>query len=164
MKKTVLVIFALILVFTANCAAYEFKLKYATHTWENDEFARLTTLPLFANITRATDGQVQFESHYAESLLKHNEMWDGIARGDADMGLVILSFYHKRVPLSNVMDLPTLPSIASPATMRKPCGVCMKNTPKCRRNITTRVCGLWFLSPPDRYFCLPTNPWLNLRI
>lgn len=115
MKKLLLITLTLILCFAANGMAYEFTLKYATHTAANDDFDRLVTQPLFADIARATDGRVRIESHFSESLLKHDVMWDGLAEGRADIGLVISSFFYDRTPLSNVMDLPTLPQSGSAA-------------------------------------------------
>lgn len=116
MKKLVtLIITTLILCCAANGMAYEFTLKYATHTAANDDFDRLVTQPLLADIARATDGRVRVESYFTESLLNHAEMWDGLNEGRADIGLVISSFYYDSTPLSNVMDLPTLPQNADAA-------------------------------------------------
>ena len=115
MKKLITTILIILLGYGANCAAAEITLKYACHTSNGDEFARLVTDPFFADITRATDGRVIFEPYYNESLLKYDELWDGVASGAADAGLVISPFYAERTPLTNVMDLPTLPQNGSAA-------------------------------------------------
>ena len=109
MKKAIFTIFVILLSYGSTCTAYEVTLKYACHTAENDMFAQLVTQPLFADITKATQGYVNVEGHYGESLVKHNEMWEKLADGSVDIGLVISSVFYEKTPLSNVMDLPTLP-------------------------------------------------------
>lgn len=114
MKKLILI--TLIILSSAfNCTAGKITLQYATHTSSGDEFARLVTDPLFSAISRSTDGQVNVESYFNQTLLPYDKIWDGLAAGEADIGLVISSFFYERTPLSNVMDLPTLPQNADAA-------------------------------------------------
>lgn len=109
MKKAILILLVLVFSYAGNCAALEVKLNYATHTLADDQFDQLVTTPLFAEITKATKGQVTFEKHFNQALLAYDDMWDGLAEGRAGIGLVISPFFYERTPLSNVMDLPTLP-------------------------------------------------------
>lgn len=115
MKKLIVILVIIIVGYSSHAPAADIYLNYACHTRPNDEFARLVTEPLFTSISKATEGQVAVEAHYDQSLLAYDAVWEGLAAGDADIGLVISQYYSIRTPLSNVMDLPTLPQNANAA-------------------------------------------------
>lgn len=115
MKKFVVILIIIIAGYGSHAAAADINLKYACHTYASDDFARLVTDPLFTAISKATGGQVSVNAYYYQSLLMYDEVWDGLAAGSADIGLVISGFYYGRTLLSHVMDLPTLPQNANAA-------------------------------------------------
>lgn len=115
MKKLIVILVIIIAGYGGRAAAADIYLKYACHTNANDMFARLVTNPLFTAVNKATGGQVEVEGHYSQTLLTYDALWEGLAAGNADIGLVISPFYFARTPLSNVMDLPTLPQNANAA-------------------------------------------------
>lgn len=113
MKKLVVILIIILAGYGSHVAAAEINLKYTSHTAADDDFDRLVTKPLFSAISKATGGQASVQAYYGQSLLMFDEAWDGLTAGSADIGLVVSGFYHARTPLSNVMDLPTLPQNVS---------------------------------------------------
>lgn len=105
--KKLLIVLTLILCIANVCAA-KITLKYASHMPASgpNTMAELVTLPFLAEITAITDGQIQFETYFNQTLLDFSHSWDGIADGAADLGWVTLWPFHERTPLFKVVDLP----------------------------------------------------------
>lgn len=104
--KKLFIALALVFVCGSVWPAATVTLKYGCHMLPDSTLTELVTLPFLDAVTKATDKQVQFETHFSESLLKFFTSWDDIAAGTADMGWIALWPFYGRTPLANAVDLP----------------------------------------------------------
>jgi len=67
-----------------------------------------TMHPWFEKVTQATNGLVEFEPYYSNSLVPANGIWDGMMTGVADAGFVSFHLWPGLTTLSGVVSLPFL--------------------------------------------------------
>lgn len=84
-------------------------LKYADQNsstgWEGIHAAQ----PWLNQITAVTNGRVQIDPYYSESLIKGIYAWDATKIDITDMAWVFHGYWADNTPLSNVISLPFLP-------------------------------------------------------
>ncbi len=80
-------------------------LSYASYLKE-DFSNNLTTKWWMDEVTKRTDGRVEFETYYSETLLKAADLFKGCSRGQADIVLSPDSYTPDLTPLSMVQVLP----------------------------------------------------------
>jgi TRAP-type C4-dicarboxylate transport system substrate-binding protein len=59
-----------------------------------------------SEIEKKTDGRVKFQYYPGGTLLKGNEIYDGVIKGVSDMGDVVLAYNRGRFPAMEALDLP----------------------------------------------------------
>ena len=116
MRKTIGIILAVLLVGTiaiSGCgepgptAEEPLELRFATFIPPTDVYA--VNLENWAKeLEERTDGKVKVTFFHGQSLLKVPELLDGVAAGTADMAFMFAGVYPDRLPLSQVMGLPTM--------------------------------------------------------
>lgn len=57
-------------------------------------------------LSEASGGRIKIVFHYAETLLKSTETYEGVTSGIADMGLVVPSYTPGLFPMTELYDLP----------------------------------------------------------
>jgi len=60
-------------------------------------------------VERLSNGGVQFEGHYAQSLFLGTESWEALKGGQADIAFMPMGFFPGTVSLGEVITLPFLP-------------------------------------------------------
>jgi TRAP-type C4-dicarboxylate transport system substrate-binding protein len=85
------------------------KLTYSDHNPPNAWCTVNGTEPWLKRIEKATDGKVQIERYYAESLAKGTDAWMGLKTGVVDMAWCAQGYWAGVTPLSDVITLPFLP-------------------------------------------------------
>ncbi|HZK17964.1 MAG TPA: TRAP transporter substrate-binding protein [Clostridia bacterium] len=73
----------------------------ATHPAEKE-----LILPWAEAIAEATDGKVKIESYPGETLLKANDIYDGVVDGIAELGLSCFAYTRGHFPVLEVFELP----------------------------------------------------------
>jgi TRAP-type transport system periplasmic protein len=85
-----------------------YKLKYADQNsntgWEGSNAAQ----PWLDQITKATNGAVQFETYYAQTLFKGGDAWVSTKNGVADLAWMFHGYWANQTSLADVMSLPFL--------------------------------------------------------
>ncbi|HSW56920.1 MAG TPA: TRAP transporter substrate-binding protein [Dehalococcoidales bacterium] len=85
------------------------KLKYADQNpptgWEGTKAAQ----PFLAQITAATNGRVQFETYFSQSLFKGTDAWVSVKNGLGDMAWMFHGYWANQTTLSDVLSLPLMP-------------------------------------------------------
>lgn len=71
-------------------------------------FSKLTSQRFIAAIEERSEGRIKFQHFPAQQIAKADGMLDAVQTGVADIGLVGLSFFTDKVPLSSVVELPGL--------------------------------------------------------
>jgi TRAP-type transport system periplasmic protein len=93
----------------APAPAATYKLKYADQNpptgWEGSHAAQ----PWLDNITKATNGAVQFETYYSQSLFKGTDAWVSTKNGIADVAWMFHGYWGNQTPLADVISLPLMP-------------------------------------------------------
>lgn len=84
-------------------------LKYADQNpptgWEGSKAAQ----PWLDSVIAATNGKVQFETYFSQSLFKGADSWVSTKNGVADMAWMWHGYWANLTPLSDVLALPMLP-------------------------------------------------------
>lgn len=95
-------------------------LKFSYFTSQNNPIGQTWTWWM-DEVTKRTDGSVTFDAFWDGTLLKADEVVDGLRDGRADVGQITPSFYSGRFPLTAVAELPFASSnvAAISATMAK---------------------------------------------
>ena len=90
-------------------AANVIKLKYADQNpdvgWEGTQAAQ----PWLKQITDATNGRVQFETYWNQSLFKGTDAWVSVKNGVGDLAWMFQGYWANQNPLSDVLSLPFMP-------------------------------------------------------
>lgn len=94
---------------TSSPAAKIITLKYADQNpssgWEGVHAAQ----PWIDAITKATNGQVQLQAYWAQSLFKGGDAWASVQNDVADISWMGMGSWANLTPLSTVINLPFLP-------------------------------------------------------
>jgi TRAP-type C4-dicarboxylate transport system substrate-binding protein len=94
---------------TTQAASNVIKLKYGDQNpdtgWEGSQAAK----PWLEQITKATNGRVQFETYYAQSLFKGTDAWVSVKNGVGDLAWMFHGYWANQTPLADVLTLPFLP-------------------------------------------------------
>jgi TRAP-type transport system periplasmic protein len=73
--------------------------------------------PFLQQIVDATNGRVQFDVYYDQTLAKQNQVWQAVQNGVADLGFIVQSSFPGLTPLTDASTLPFLtPMTAKPAS------------------------------------------------
>jgi len=90
-------------------AAEVIKLKYGDQNpdtgWEGTQAAK----PWLDQITTATNGRVQFETYWAQTLFKGTDAWTSVKSGIGDMAWMFHGYWANPTTLSDVISLPLMP-------------------------------------------------------
>ncbi len=85
------------------------KLKYGDQNpptgWAGSKAAQ----PYLDQITAATNGRVQFETYFSQSLFKGADSWVSVKNGIGDMAWMFHGYWANQTPLSDVLSLPFMP-------------------------------------------------------
>lgn len=84
--------------------AVELKLAHfwpATHPIENQ-----LVQPWAKDIEKASNGRIKITSYPGETLIKANDIYDGVVKGSADIGISCFSYTKGRFPVCEVFELP----------------------------------------------------------
>lgn len=85
-------------------ATIELKL---AHFWPATHPAELELVqPWAKDIEKATNGRVKITSYPAETLLKAADVYDGVVKGIADVGISCFAYSKGRFPVCEVFELP----------------------------------------------------------
>jgi len=92
-----------------QAAAPTITLKYGDQNpdsgWEGSQAAQ----PWLDQITAATNGRVQFETYYAQSLFKGTDSWEAVKNGVGDMAWMFHGYWANKTTLADVVSLPMMP-------------------------------------------------------
>jgi TRAP-type transport system periplasmic protein len=92
---------------TTQASGKTIELRFATFIPPTDVYA--VTLGEWAKeLEQKTNGRVKVTFYHGQSLLKVPEILDGVASGTADMAFMFAGAYPDRLPLSQIMGLPTM--------------------------------------------------------
>jgi TRAP-type C4-dicarboxylate transport system substrate-binding protein len=86
-----------------------FHLRFASYNVPDAAEAK-TTAQWAKDVAKATDGRVEVEFFYQESLLTGVETLPGVADGRADMGFIADAYYPGELPLTTVVGIPFVTS------------------------------------------------------
>ncbi len=82
-----------------------FVIHYSTQHTEDTPYSRATAE--WADLVKErTDGRVEVELYYSESLLDANQVLPGIADGRAEAGFMVDSMYSNQLPLTSSSSIP----------------------------------------------------------
>jgi TRAP-type C4-dicarboxylate transport system substrate-binding protein len=85
------------------------KLKYAdqnpSNGWEGEHAAQ----PWLKQIQDATNGRVQIDSYFNQTLAKGTDDWVATQSGIADLAWMFHGYWANMTPLADVITLPSLP-------------------------------------------------------
>ncbi|MFV0244348.1 MAG: TRAP transporter substrate-binding protein DctP [Qingshengfaniella sp.] len=70
--------------------------------------SKLTIQPFIAEVEARSDGRIKFEHYPAEQLSKSRGMLDAVRSGVADLALQVAGQVSDRLPLSTVVELPSI--------------------------------------------------------
>ena len=77
------------------------------HFWPSSHFIETDLIqPWAQEIADATDGRVIIDSYPGELLLKASDVYDGVVKGSADIGVSCFSYSPGRFPFCEVFELP----------------------------------------------------------
>ncbi len=65
--------------------------------------------PWLKQVEEATDGKVQIQAYYGQTLAKGKDMWSAVKSGITDIGWCFHGYWPGLTPLSDVISLPALP-------------------------------------------------------
>jgi TRAP-type transport system periplasmic protein len=92
---------------TTSASGNTIELRFATFIPPTDVYAVI--LGNWAKeLEQRTNGRVKVTFYHGQALLKVPEMLDGVASGTADMAFMFAGAFPDRLPLSQVMGLPTM--------------------------------------------------------
>ncbi len=90
-------------------SAATIKLKFGDQTpdigWEGTHASG----PWLAQMTKATNNRVQFETYYNQSLFKGADSWTAVKNHVADLAWMFHGFWANMTPLADVLSLPMMP-------------------------------------------------------
>jgi TRAP-type transport system periplasmic protein len=90
-------------------AANAIKLKYSDQNpptgWEGSQAAQ----PWLDQMTKATNGRVQFETYFSQSLSKGTDAWTDTKNGVSDVAWMFHGYWANMTSLADVMSLPLMP-------------------------------------------------------
>ncbi|MCE5254523.1 MAG: TRAP transporter substrate-binding protein [Actinomycetia bacterium] len=85
------------------------KLKYADQNAEGTWSAVHAGNPWLDEIEQATNGRVEFERYFGQTLVTGMDTWEGLKAGVADLAWCMFQYWPNLVPLAEVITLPFLP-------------------------------------------------------
>ena len=85
-----------------------FTIKYASMDAETSWSAQHSTIPWAEEVERVTDGRVQVEVYWSNTLCAAMDIWESVKSGVADAGDMAMPFWPGLAPLSDVISLPFL--------------------------------------------------------
>lgn len=98
----------IIFVLTPGALAQRIKLRYADQNAETSISAQNATIPLLKSMEAATNGAVEIEMYFSETLVKTRDTWDSLRNGVADIAWLTLSQWPGRIPMTDAFGLPGL--------------------------------------------------------
>jgi TRAP-type C4-dicarboxylate transport system substrate-binding protein len=93
----------------ATTAAATIKLKFASQNPDNGREKIDAGMPWLNAMTAATNGRVQFEPYYSQTLVKGVDAWTGTKNGIADVAWMFHGYWANMTPLADVLTLPLMP-------------------------------------------------------
>lgn len=106
----------------------EFKLAHfwpATHPIETQ-----LVQPWARDVEKATNGRVKITSYPGETLLKANDIYDGVVKGVSDIGISCFSYTKGRFPVCEVFELPGITYNTSKAASKTAWDILQEVKPK----------------------------------
>lgn len=108
MKKcvTACTLFLALALGLGQARASDYTLRVADMIPGSDILARFGTTYFMEEVTKRTDGRVEFQYYPSEQLGKAKDMLSLLQSGLADIALIVPSYISEKFPLAGVMDLP----------------------------------------------------------
>ena len=85
------------------------KLRYAYQDPDTGWEAQHASVPWSKLVEQATNGRVQIEGYYAQTLTKGATAWEATKTGTADLAWIMFGYFPGLSPLADAMSLPFLP-------------------------------------------------------
>jgi TRAP-type C4-dicarboxylate transport system substrate-binding protein len=93
----------------APAPAVTYKLKYADQNPDTGWEGAHAAAPWLKQITGATNGAVQFETYYSQTLFKGTDAWTSVKNGVGDLAWMFHGYWANQTPLADVISLPLMP-------------------------------------------------------
>ncbi len=113
---------------TSSQKTVELKLAHfwpATHPMETQ-----LVQPWAKDVEKATNGKVKITSYPGETLLKANDIYDGVVKGVGDIGISCFSYTKGRFPVCEVFELPGITYNTSKAASKTAWDILQEVKPK----------------------------------
>lgn len=131
---------------TAQAAGKTIELRFATFIPPTDVYA--VALGEWAkDLEQRTNGRVKVTFYHGQSLLKVPELLDGVASGTADMAFMFAGAFPDRLPLSQIMAMPTMTFSTSSQASQAWWALYNKYKPMQEEYTKAGVKVLWFQMP-----------------
>ncbi len=131
----------------ADAKVVELKL---AHFWPATHPVETQLIQPWANeINQATNGKVKITSYPGETLLKANDIYDGVVKGVADVGVSCFSYTRGRFPVLEVFELPGITYESSRVSSRVAWETIQSINPKEVQD--TRLLMVFTTGPGDLY-------------
>ena len=92
----VALVFAVSMLFmTANTtlAGDKIKLVYGSQNPKTGNFGAQAAIPWMDAITKASNGEIKFQSYFGQSLFKGTDSWEAVKQGQTDIGFICVGFF-----------------------------------------------------------------------
>ncbi len=142
-------------------ASETIELKLA-HFWPATHPVELELVqPWAKEIERATQGRVKVTSYSGETLLKANDVYDGVVKGIADIGISCFSYTRGRFPVCEVFELPGITYNSSKAASKVAWEGIKEINPKEVQD--TKLLMVLTTGPGDLYTKFPVRTLADLK-
>lgn len=94
---------------TAAPPAEVIKLKYADQNAETGWVGQNAANPWLDKVEAATNGRVEFERFFGQTLMTGADTWEGLKAGIADLAWCMHQYWQNLTPLAEVLTLPFMP-------------------------------------------------------
>ena len=90
-------------------AGEKINLVYGSQNPKGGNFESQGAIPWMERITKASNGEIQFQGYYGQSLFKGVDAWEAVKQGQTDIGFVCMGFFPGVASLSEWAMLPFIP-------------------------------------------------------
>ena len=99
-------------------AGEKIKLVYGSQNPKGGNFEAYGAIPWQERITKASNGEIQFQGYYGQSLFKGVDAWEAVKQGQTDIGFICMGFFPGVASLSEWAMLPFIPFTTGEAAGR----------------------------------------------
>lgn len=105
----VLALTMLFMIANTTLAADKIKLVYGSQNPKTGNFGSQAAIPWMDAITKASNGEIQFQGYWGQSLFKGTDAWEAVKQGQTDIGFICVGFFPGLASLSEWTMLPFIP-------------------------------------------------------